>query len=124
MWEHCVDYVWQTHNLYPLKRNATASGRGPRPLTQISDNHIDEDECERRIEHSMQPGTLSTAVVYSCTCVGPVALVESWYEYASMDQIGGPAAGSWSALNGQKMAMRQRCSGHLKRDGPAGGHGY
>jgi hypothetical protein len=24
-----------------------------------------------------------------------------------MDQIGGPAAVSWSALNGQKMAMRQ-----------------
>eukprot|EP01047_Picozoa_sp_COSAG01_P112858 COSAG01_NODE_41579_length_449_cov_5.540000_1_plen_87_part_00 len=37
---------------------ATANGRGPRPLTQISGNHIDEDECERRIEHSMQPGTL------------------------------------------------------------------
>jgi hypothetical protein len=26
---------------------------------------------------------------------------------ASMDQIGGPAAVSWSALNGQEMAMRQ-----------------
>jgi hypothetical protein len=34
-----------------------------------------------------------------------------------MDQIGGPAAVSWSALNGQKMAMRQPGPPEVSRPG-------
>ena len=59
MWESVTDYVWKVHNLYPLSRNATRNGRGPRPLTQMSKNHVDEDECDRRIEYSIPPGALA-----------------------------------------------------------------
>ena len=51
--------VWQVHNLYPLSRNATSSGRGPRPLTEMSKNYVDESECDRRIYWAQQPGTFA-----------------------------------------------------------------
>eukprot|EP01047_Picozoa_sp_COSAG01_P019973 COSAG01_NODE_1126_length_11588_cov_40.954652_9_plen_501_part_00 len=44
---------------YPLSRNAPRNGRGPRPMTQMSKNHVDEDECDRRIEYSIPPGALA-----------------------------------------------------------------
>eukprot|EP01047_Picozoa_sp_COSAG01_P005770 COSAG01_NODE_201_length_22135_cov_408.324288_6_plen_206_part_00 len=58
-WEAAVKYVWSVHNLYPLSRNASRNGRGPRPLTQMSQNHVDEAECDRRIEYSIPPGSLA-----------------------------------------------------------------
>ena len=52
-----MQYAWTVHNLYPLARNASRSGQGPRPLTQISNANVDESECDRRIEYAVQPGT-------------------------------------------------------------------
>jgi hypothetical protein len=59
MWQFVMHYVWQVHNLYPLSRNATSSGRGPRPLTEMSKNYVDESECDRRIYWAQQPGTFA-----------------------------------------------------------------
>ena len=42
-----------------MPRNASRNGRGPRPLTQMSQNHVDEAECDRRIEYSIPPGSLA-----------------------------------------------------------------
>eukprot|EP01047_Picozoa_sp_COSAG01_P043089 COSAG01_NODE_3806_length_5679_cov_56.227061_4_plen_178_part_00 len=59
LWEYVVNYLWKVHNLYPLSRNATNSGQGLRPLTELSKNHIDENECDRRIEFCYKLGTLA-----------------------------------------------------------------
>jgi hypothetical protein len=53
MWQVVMQYAWTVHNLYPLARNASRNGQGPRPLTQISSGNVDESECNRRIEYAV-----------------------------------------------------------------------
>ena len=58
MWREAIEYAWHVHNLLCLTRNASPEGNGPRPLTQISDNNIDQEECDRRKDYSIPPGSL------------------------------------------------------------------
>ena len=59
MWREAIEYAWHVHNLLCLTRNASPKGNGPRPLTQISDNNIDAEECDRRKDYSIPPGSLA-----------------------------------------------------------------
>ena len=58
MWEACIKHCWWLRNRHCLKRDMSPNGRGIRPLTAISNNNIDAEECDRQLEYSWPPGTL------------------------------------------------------------------
>ena len=59
MWREAVEYAWHVHGLLCLTRNASPQGNGPRPLQQLSRNNIDAEECDRRKDYSIPPGSLA-----------------------------------------------------------------
>lgn len=59
MWREAVEYAWHVHGLLCLTRNASPKGNGPRPLQQLSRNNIDAEECDRRKDYSIPPGSLA-----------------------------------------------------------------
>ena len=79
MWELAVNYAWHTHNLYPLTRNASRNGKGPRPLQELSQNNVDETECDRRIEYIL--AYAGTAVVLPVLTVVSGILHVHMYSY-------------------------------------------
>ena len=59
MWREAIEYTWHVHNLLCLTRKASPRGNGPRPLQEISRNNIDAEECDRRKDYSIPPGSLA-----------------------------------------------------------------
>ena len=58
MWEEAVNYVWFIRQHTVTKRAASPHGKGPAPITELSDNNVDYAECDRRKDYAWPPGTL------------------------------------------------------------------
>ena len=59
MWEEAVNYCWFIRNITVTARMASARGRGQAPITIISNNNVDDYECDRRRDYAWPPGTLA-----------------------------------------------------------------
>jgi len=58
MWPFAVDHAVFILNLTTMSKKCGPDGHGPRPLQEMSRWHISVDECDRRLENSVPPGTL------------------------------------------------------------------
>ena len=59
MWEEAVGFCWFIRNHTVTSRAASARGRGPTPITILSNNNVDDYECDRRRDYAWPPGTLA-----------------------------------------------------------------
>ena len=58
-WEEAVNYVWFIRQHTVTSRVASPKGRGPAPITELSQNNVDDYECDRRKDYAWPPGTLA-----------------------------------------------------------------
>ena len=58
MWEEAVNFVWFIRQHTVTKRVASPHGKGPAPITELSNNNVDYEECARRKDYAWPPGTL------------------------------------------------------------------
>ena len=58
MWTYAVDHAIYILNLTTMGKKAGPDGHGPRPLQEMSRWNVSIDECDRRLDHMVAPGTL------------------------------------------------------------------